>query len=149
MPNRDVDTIFIYTNKSVHNLANRGVNGIDVVTSYALGASTAAERVTLIIGDLSFYHDLNSLLIAKHYNLDVTIVLVNNDGGGIFSFLPQAENGKHFEELFGTPTGLDFQPSGEMFGSIYERARREGVLREKLIASYVRKGLCVMEVQTE
>lgn len=149
MPIRDVDTFFTNTNKSVHILANRGVNGIDGVTSSALGASTAAERVTLIIGDLSFYHDLNSLLIAKHYNLDVTIVLVNNDGGGIFSFLPQAENGKHFEELFGTPTGLDFQPAVEMFGSIYERARTEEELKEKLIASYVRKGLSVIEVQTD
>src|SRR5690625_7283957 len=66
-----------------------------------------------------------------------------------FSFLPQAENGKHFEELFGTPTGLDFQPAVEMFGSIYERARTEEELKEKLIASYVRKGLSVIEVQTD
>ncbi|HLS35477.1 MAG TPA: thiamine pyrophosphate-dependent enzyme, partial [Bacillota bacterium] len=97
----------------------------------------------------SFYHDLNSLLIAKHYNLDVTIVLVNNDGGGIFSFLPQAENGKHFEELFGTPIGIDFRPAVEMYGGNFELAQSEKELIKKLTASYNRKGLSVIEVRTD
>src|SRR5699024_10477426 len=90
-------------NQSELCIGNRGVSGIDGVVSTALGIAAAnAKRVTLVIGDLSFYHDLNGLLAAKHYNIDITIVLINNDGGGIFSFLPQAEEGTYFEKLFGT-----------------------------------------------
>src|SRR5690625_277409 len=92
MPVRDVDTFLLQMEKKVKLHANRGVSGIDGTMSSALGvAATTRQRVTLIIGDLSFYHDMNSLLAAKHYELDITIVLINNNGGGIFSFLPQAQ----------------------------------------------------------
>lgn len=72
-------------------MANRGVNGIDGIISTALGASMICDALVLVIGDLSFYHDLNGLLAAKLHELNITIVVVNNDGGGIFSFLPQYE----------------------------------------------------------
>ena len=72
-------------------LANRGANGIDGVVSSALGAAAAGVgHVALVVGDVSFLHDLNALVAAKRHGLSATIVLVNNDGGGIFSFLPQA-----------------------------------------------------------
>lgn len=145
---RDVDTFFTRTDKNIKVLANRGVNGIDGVTSTALGAAANGKRVTLIIGDLSFYHDLNGLLTAKHYDLPITIVLVNNDGGGIFSFLPQAKEARHFEELFGTPIGIDFKPAVEMYGGHYELAKSAVELRTFLKNSYQRKGLSVIEVQT-
>ena len=145
---RDVDTFFTNINKSVRMLANRGVNGIDGVTSSALGAATRG-RVTLIIGDLSFYHDMNGLLAAKQYDLDLTVVLVNNGGGGIFSFLPQAEDSKYFDELFGTPLGIDFKPAVEMYAGHYELVKTERELKESLLASYRRKGLSVLEVQTD
>src|SRR5699024_8097618 len=102
MPVRDVDTFLMPTNKQIRFYANRGVSGIDGTLSSAFGVATNKEHVTLIIGDLSFYHDMNSLLIAKRYNLRMTIVLINNNGGGIFSFLPQAKEEKYFEHLFGT-----------------------------------------------
>ena len=87
-------------------MANRGVNGIDGIISTALGASVICDPLVLVIGDLSFYHDLNGLLAPKLHELNITIVVVNNDGGGIFSFLPQYEKKEHFESLFGTPIDL-------------------------------------------
>ena len=65
-------------------MANRGVNGIDGIISTALGASVICDPLVLVIGDLSFYHDLNGLLAAKLHELNITIVVVNNDGG-VFS----------------------------------------------------------------
>ena len=91
MPVRDADT-FIAGDERGCARRNRGANGIDGVVSSALGAASVAEGpVVLVIGDLSFYHDLNGLLAARLHAIDATIVVLNNDGGGIFSFLPQAE----------------------------------------------------------
>src|SRR5262249_8363753 len=85
MPVRDLDSFFPVTTSAVTLLGNRGASGIDGVVSSALGAAAAAgRRLVLLIGDLSFYHDLNGLLALKRYGLDVTVVLLNNDGGGIF-----------------------------------------------------------------
>jgi 2-succinyl-5-enolpyruvyl-6-hydroxy-3-cyclohexene-1-carboxylate synthase len=114
MPIRDLDTFFFCNDKNIRIMANRGANGIDGVVSTALGASTVPNPLILVIGDLSFYHDLNGLLAAKLHQLNITIILINNDGGGIFSFLPQAGLPRHFETLFGTPIGLDFIP-GEFY----------------------------------
>lgn len=122
MPIRDLDTFFPARNQAVRFLANRGASGIDGVVSTALGVSAVSPGpVVLTIGDLSFHHDLNGLLAAKQYRLRAPIVLLHNDGGGIFSFLPQAEDPEHFEELFGTPHGLDFRPAAEMYGLHYQR----------------------------
>lgn len=147
---RDLDTFFMNTDKSISVLANRGASGIDGLISSALGAAAVTNKsVTLVIGDLSFYHDLNALLIAKHYQLSLTILLINNDGGGIFSFLPQAEHGKHFEKLFGTPLGIDFEPAIQMYGGTYALVKNADELKEKLTKSYQQKGLHVIEVQTD
>ena len=91
MPIRDTDSFFFTLDKNIQVMANRGVNGIDGIISTALGASIICDPLVLVIGDLSFYHDLNGLLAAKLHELNITIVVVNNDGGGIFSFLPQYE----------------------------------------------------------
>ena len=77
------------------------------------------RRVTplvLVLGDLSFYHDMNGLFAARRHGLAAVIVLLNNDGGGIFSLLPQADDPEHFEELFGTPHGLDFRTAAALYG---------------------------------
>lgn len=147
---RDLDTFFLRTDKQIHLLANRGASGIEGLISSALGASISTERnVTLILGDLSFYHDLNGLHIAKHYDIDLTILLINNNGGGIFSFLPQAKEKKHFEKLFGTPLDLDFQPIVKAYGGTYKRVREADELRQALKKSYETKGLSVVEVRTD
>jgi 2-succinyl-5-enolpyruvyl-6-hydroxy-3-cyclohexene-1-carboxylate synthase len=92
MPVRDMDTFWRSDERRIRALGNRGANGIDGLVSSALGVSAVLdEPVVLVLGDLSFYHDLNGLLAAKRYGLNLTVIVINNDGGGIFSFLPQAD----------------------------------------------------------
>jgi len=146
---RDVDTFLRTSSKSVEVLANRGANGIDGMISSAMGAAASGKQITLVLGDLSFFHDMNGLLAAKHYELNITILLVNNNGGGIFSFLPQASDPKHFELLFGTPADIDFSQAVTMYGGEYDLAKTEVQLMQMLEKSYEHKGLNVIEVQTD
>lgn len=146
MPVRDLDTFFINNQKRVRTMANRGANGIDGVVSTALGASAVSEPVVLVIGDLSFYHDLNGLLAAKLHQLNITIVLINNDGGGIFSFLPQAKQPQHFEALFGTPIGLDFKKVVEMYEGSFARVSDPSGFAPAFHNAIGEKGLSVVEV---
>ncbi|WP_340003217.1 2-succinyl-5-enolpyruvyl-6-hydroxy-3-cyclohexene-1-carboxylic-acid synthase [Oceanobacillus sp. FSL K6-0127] len=146
---RDVDTFFMTTPKQVQVLANRGANGIDGVVSSGVGAAATGRTVTLLIGDLSFFHDMNGLLAAKHYKLNITILLVNNNGGGIFSFLPQSNDKRHFEALFGTPVNIEFKKAIEMYGGEYMQAMTEDHLKELLAASYLHEGLSVIEIKTD
>ena len=149
MPVRDLDTFFPASERRIRFLANRGASGIDGVASTALGAHAATTApLVLVIGDLSFYHDLNGLLGAKLHRLDATVVLLNNDGGGIFSFLPQAAHPEQFETLFGTPHGLDFRPVVEMYGGHFERVTTWDAFRDAL-ASWEDRGLRVIEVPTD
>ncbi|WP_432352549.1 2-succinyl-5-enolpyruvyl-6-hydroxy-3-cyclohexene-1-carboxylic-acid synthase [Sporosarcina sp. A2] len=121
MPIRDLDTYFRKTERDIALFSNRGANGIDGVVSTALGIQIARRRPAwLLIGDLSFMHDVNGLLISRMETMDLTIMVSNNDGGGIFSYLPQASVQNHFEQLFGTPTGLSFAPIADMYGIQYE-----------------------------
>jgi 2-succinyl-5-enolpyruvyl-6-hydroxy-3-cyclohexene-1-carboxylate synthase len=150
MPVRDLDSFFPAGPRSHRFLANRGASGIDGVVSSAMGAAAAgAGRLVLVIGDLSFYHDSNGLLAARRFGLDVTIVLVNNDGGGIFSFLPQAMGGESFEALFGTPHGLDFEPLGHLYGIPYRCAKTREAYRAALAESFATTGPAITEVRTE
>jgi 2-succinyl-5-enolpyruvyl-6-hydroxy-3-cyclohexene-1-carboxylate synthase len=147
MPVRDMDTFFPGSSRPVKFLSNRGANGIDGVISSALGASTVSEDPTvLVIGDLSFYHDMNGLLAAKLHELNATIVLINNDGGGIFSFLPQAAHPEHFEALFGTPHGLNFEPAAELYGLQHRRIERWADFSEAFTASLREPGVQIIEV---
>ena len=146
---RDVDTFYQTNSKQIELLANRGVNGIDGMVSSALGAAASGRKVTLLLGDLSFFHDMNGLLTAKHYAIDITILLVNNNGGGIFSFLPQANDPKHFELLFGTPANIDFSQAVKMYKGKYSLAETEEELSHLLEESYQHKGLHVIEVMTD
>lgn len=149
MPIRDVDTFFTADEKNIRILTNRGVNGIDGVVSTALGASVEAEPLVLLIGDLSFFHDMNGLLSAKLHQLNATIVIVNNDGGGIFSFLPQKKEEKHFETLFGTPLGLDYQYAVQMYGGEFYRVENWQDFRREAANSFLKQGLKVIEVVTD
>lgn len=120
MPIRDVDTFFNKTSKDIGIYANRGTNGIDGVVSTALGIQQSLKRSsTLLIGDISFLHDVNGLLVSRFHQTDLTIVVMNNDGGGIFSYLPQSSEEQYFEKLFGTPTGLSFDSIAHMYEAEY------------------------------
>lgn len=150
MPIRDLDGFFPSRSEPLRIVANRGVNGIDGVVSTALGAAAAARRrVVLAIGDLSFYHDLNGLLAAKLHAIDATIILLNNDGGGIFHFLPQANHADSLETYFVVPTGLDFCPGVEMYGGYMSRPTSADEFKRCLMDSYERHGLTVIEVRTD
>ncbi|MDY0393142.1 thiamine pyrophosphate-dependent enzyme [Virgibacillus halophilus] len=146
---RDVDSFLLQTQKNVDILANRGANGIDGVVSSAAGAAAAGSPVMLVLGDLSFYHDMNGLLAAKHYNLNLTVLLVNNNGGGIFSFLPQASDEKYFEALFGTPLDIDFQHAAALYGADYRLAENHATLEEALEQSRQQAGISIIEVKTD
>ena len=150
MPVRDLDTFFPSVGRSIEFLGNRGASGIDGVVSTALGASAVHPGpLVLVIGDLSLAHDLNGLLAARRHGLRAAIVLVNNDGGGIFSFLPQAEHAEHFEELFGTPHGLDFRHAATLYGLRYRRCERAAELREALGGALREDGVALIEVRTD
>lgn len=152
MPVRDLDSFFWGSQHHVRILGNRGASGIDGIVSTALGVSAASgknEPSILVIGDLSFFHDLNGLLAARLHQLNLTIVLINNDGGGIFSFLPQANYPEHFEQLFGTPTGLDFHPVVQMYGGQFRRIATWQEFRQAVTESLASGGLNVLEVSTE
>ncbi len=146
MPIRDLDTFMMTSPKSIRVLANRGVNGIDGLTSSALGAAAYGEEVTLILGDISFFHDLNGLLPAKQYGLRLRIIVINNQGGGIFSFLPQAQHPDHFEALFGTPLDLDFEKVVTMYGGTFARVESLAHFRDELLKE--EEGLSIIEVMT-
>jgi 2-succinyl-5-enolpyruvyl-6-hydroxy-3-cyclohexene-1-carboxylate synthase len=146
MPVRDFESYFGQETKGVAFLSNRGASGIDGVVSSAFGAMAGNQKRTiLVIGDVSFYHDLNGLLSAKRFNLPLVIIVVNNDGGGIFSFLPQAGYKDTFS-YFQTSHGLDFEPVVTGYGGTFKRVSTF----EDLVSS-VREGmsmeqLCVIEV---
>jgi len=136
--------------------SNRGANGIDGVVSTALGSAAVADGpLVLVVGDVSFLHDLNALLSARQHGLSATILLVHNDGGGIFSFLPQASSSTpgtglpaHFEELFGTPHGVDVGPIVTALGGEHRRvtpAELRGAIRDSL----GRPGVRVLEIRTD
>ncbi|WP_238985127.1 2-succinyl-5-enolpyruvyl-6-hydroxy-3-cyclohexene-1-carboxylic-acid synthase [Bacillus kwashiorkori] len=148
MPIRDADSFFQYTKKKIKLLANRGVNGIDGVVSTALGTSVIEKNTYLVIGDLSFYHDLNGLLAAKLHHLKLTIILINNNGGGIFSLLPQKQHPNHFETLFGTPTDLQYEYAVKMYDGTYFSVENWHEFAKAMKVSEENTGLTVIEVFT-
>ncbi len=108
MPVRDIEW-FAPNRRNVHVYSNRGANGIDGVVSTAIGVALSGTPTTLLIGDVAFLHDSPALIALRRRRIDLTIVIVDNDGGGIFSFLPQASlvPDETFEQLFGTPHETD------------------------------------------
>ena len=147
MPIRDVDA-FATKDEPLRVFTNRGVNGIDGVSSSALGVAAGTGRPTaLLIGDVALLHDLSGLLIAKRHSLSLTIVVVNNDGGGIFHFLPIADRTKHFEALFGTPHGVDLAHVAAMAGAKLHRPAELAAFGQT-VTSCLEGGLHVIEVRT-
>ena len=156
MPVRDLDDWLRGSERAIRPLSNRGANGIDGVVSTALGSAAAGGGpVVLVVGDVSFLHDLNALVAAKLHGLSATIVLVDNDGGGIFSFLPQAATDapgvglpERYEELFGTPHGIDVGPIVTALGGEY-RTVEGAAFREALAESIGRPGVQVICLRTD
>jgi 2-succinyl-5-enolpyruvyl-6-hydroxy-3-cyclohexene-1-carboxylate synthase len=132
-------------------LCSRGASGIDGITSTALGiaaASPEGRRSVLLTGDLAFLHDLGGLLMARHEPLDLVIVVLDDDGGGIFSFLPVAEQGEAvgFERLFRTPHGLDLARAAALFELAYARVETREALAAALDQALERGGVSILHV---
>ena len=122
MPVRDLETFLPSSDRELRFLANRGANGIDGMVSSGLGAAaTASGRTYLVTGDLGLYHDMNGLLAIRRLGVEATVVVMNNGGGGIFDFLPIARHRDGYEELFGTPTGLDLAKVADLYEIAFTR----------------------------
>jgi 2-succinyl-5-enolpyruvyl-6-hydroxy-3-cyclohexene-1-carboxylate synthase len=150
MPIRDLETFAAVRDGAPRILANRGANGIDGTVAAALGAAAAGDGpVVLHIGDVALAYDLTALLSARRLGLALTIVLVNNDGGGIFDFLPVAREGADFEQHVATPHGLDFAQAAALFGARHVLAAELGTLRAELERIPDSVGVTLVEVRTE
>lgn len=130
MPIRDVESCGGIGGDAVRYLANRGTNGIDGVVSSAIGvvAPWTFDRAVLLTGDLAFLYDASALALAKQYERELTVVCIDNDGGGIFSFLPLAEHQQHFEELIATPPTADVADVAAAYGLKIVEPRSAGEL---------------------
>ena len=147
MPVRDLDAWASAGEARV--LANRGVNGIDGIVSSALGAAAATgQPAAALLGDLALLHDLSGLLAARRLGVPLLLVVVNNDGGGIFNFLPVAQATDRFEELFATPHGLDLSHLAALCSARLSRPRTASELRA-CIREALGNGLHIVEVRTE
>jgi 2-succinyl-5-enolpyruvyl-6-hydroxy-3-cyclohexene-1-carboxylate synthase len=123
MPIRDVALTFAPTPRSIRIASNRGANGIDGFVSSALGAAAAWDGpVVALAGDLSAVHDIGAFATAARLGLPATFVVIDNDGGGIFHFLPQAGFPEVFERHFGTPQGVDLVALAGALGIPAQRA---------------------------
>lgn len=130
MPVRDVEWFGDASGTVVY--SNRGANGIDGVIASAIGVAAGGGTPTvLLIGDVAFCHDQSSLTALRQRGLPLTIVVVDNDGGGIFSFLPQASSlsAERFEQLFGTPHGTDVSMLAAAHGLLAVDVTTVGALR--------------------
>jgi 2-succinyl-5-enolpyruvyl-6-hydroxy-3-cyclohexene-1-carboxylate synthase len=150
MPIRDVDA-FAHPRSDIRVLANRGVNGIDGTISTAMGAALAGTPVTLLVGDVAALHDATALSEAARLDAPLRVVVVNNDGGGIFSFLPQARSEvvgpETFERYWGTPHGLSLASIATPMGVKATRVESIEEYSEELSAPI--QGTSLIELRTD
>ncbi len=148
-PIRDLDSYF-HNSANINVFSNRGTNGIDGMISSAMGvAKTSNHPVLLICGDLTFYHDLNGLLLGKLHNINLTILLLDNSGGSIFEMLPIASLDPPFEELFATPIGIDFSAIVKGYGAEWLEVFTIPDLISQVQISLQTKGVQVIAIQTD
>jgi 2-succinyl-5-enolpyruvyl-6-hydroxy-3-cyclohexene-1-carboxylate synthase len=150
MPVRDADTFLGSRDRAVRFCGNRGASGIDGVLSSALGAAAARRDPTVVVvGDLSFLHDLGALQIAARHAVPLLVIAVHNDGGGIFSFLPQASLDGAFDALFATPHGLALEPAVRMCGGHHVRVASWPGFAAAIDAALGEGGLRVVELASD
>ena len=144
---RDMDYFWATGRSQAMVYGNRGTNGIDGTVSTALGLSTNGKPTVMVTGDLSFFHDLNGLAIGKPHGMTLTIILHNNDGGGIFQYLPQ-KGTDDFDYLFNTPQGIDYSGLATMYGLDYVKVATNAEL-ERAMQQYIgAEGIHLIEVPT-
>jgi 2-succinyl-5-enolpyruvyl-6-hydroxy-3-cyclohexene-1-carboxylate synthase len=147
MPVRDVESFWPALDDPPRVLANRGANGIDGTISTALGVAAASDGpVVALVGDVALAHDIGGLLGVARLGVSLTIVLLNNGGGGIFDFLPVSEEVDVFEQHVATPTGLDFARVAALYRLRHERPETVESLRAALAAA---DGATLIEVTSD
>ncbi len=121
MPIRAAEAFWPQARPQQRFFGNRGASGIDGLVSTGLGLAAGRPNVpsVLLLGDLSLYHDMNGLWALRRHGIRATLIVCDNDGGGVFSFLPQAEHQDVFEELFVTPLSLDLSQVARLYGLVY------------------------------
>jgi 2-succinyl-5-enolpyruvyl-6-hydroxy-3-cyclohexene-1-carboxylate synthase len=147
MPIRDQEAFLTPSDTDARFLCNRGANGIDGLVSSGIGAARATGKPTTVItGDLGLLHDIGALAALRDVPTPVRIVVINNDGGGIFGFLPQAEalSDSEYEALLGTPRGVDVAKTAALFDLPYHRLKSLIELPSTLSAS-----TCLIEVEVD
>lgn len=144
---RDMDYFWAGNRHDATIYGNRGVNGIDGTVSTALGIATNSVPTVLLTGDLTFFHDLNGLAVAKTHPLNLTIIVHNNDGGGIFEYLPQ-KGTPHFDYLFSTTQGLDYSGLATLYGIEFVRVANNDELQNALKNYVGTAGVHVIEIPT-
>lgn len=142
---RDFDNYW-QAQQVIKTMANRGANGIDGTIASAVGMAMNGRPTWLPIGDLTLFHDMNGLMLAKQKQVDLTIVVTNNNGGGIFSFLPQSQADEYFEDMFGTPQDLDVMQITKLYGGSYQEVVSESELEKVRQTPW--SGLRVIEIKT-
>ena len=149
MPVRDLEYFSPVRTDGPRVLANRGANGIDGTLSTALGVAHGGNPVVLLTGDLGLLHDTNGWLTVGRLKGSLTVVVINNNGGGIFGHLPVAESNPHFEEYWATPQQVDFQKLCAAYGVAHCLVETPRQLSGRIQAYASQPGVHVVEVRTE
>lgn len=150
LPIRDFDFFSTCSKKRIFVYINRGASGIDGINSTALGIAANSSRPTfLVTGDLAFFHDLNGLHNSLKFKIPLTIILINNSGGGIFESLPISRFGKIFRDNFSTPLKLEFEKIVKAFNGIYYIVGESKGFIKTLGKSSKNRNLCVIEIRTD
>lgn len=148
MPVRDVEYFWVVNDSEIQPFFNRGANGIDGTLSTALGIAHRQQSSVLLTGDLALLHDTNGFLLRQKLVGHLTIILINNRGGGIFEMLPVAEFEPPFEEFFATPQEINFADLCVTYGVEYEEIDSWENLEERLNPLPV-DGIRVLELKSD
>jgi 2-succinyl-5-enolpyruvyl-6-hydroxy-3-cyclohexene-1-carboxylate synthase len=144
---RQVEFFWLPRNSGVIPYFNRGANGIDGTLSTALGIAHNYKNTVLLTGDLALLHDTNGFLIREKFQGHLTIVLINNNGGGIFEMLPIAEFNPPFEEFFATPQNIDFAQLAKIYQLEYHLIKNWGEFKS-LLSKLPETGIRLLELKT-
>ena len=150
MPIRDANQFFIPAAQCGAIFGNRGVSGIDGNIATVCGLAQGNKQPTLaVVGDLTFLHDLNSLALLKKSSVPIVLCVVNNDGGGIFSFLPISNRKEAFEEFIATPHGISFEAAAKLFDIPYFHPQNASELDALFFHQGKNPHSCIIEITTD
>lgn len=149
---RHVDQLARPAQRDIRVFANRGASGIDgnISTALGIGAARPGKPLVVLVGDITLYHDMNGLLAVQRGGVPVTVVLLNNDGGGIFNRLPIKDFDPEFTEYFITPHGLDFSHVAALYGLEHVRVDNRDDFRAAFaLRVRAKQGSSIIEVRTD